>query len=244
MRVLELFSGTKSIGCAFEAIGWQVTSLDSDPQPTHHLRGHSGMGLRGPPARTLRPRLGEPRVHRVLSGVDATTPPAGGGRPPGAPNHRNHRIPPAAVVGHRKPSDWIAQNPQLHDRPALRCHNLLPARLLLSESDSRLASGTTYPRAPGRPACCKDRCCAAFHHGRHAETAQRLGSKKRAGQNWDQLYSIVLCTCSHVFYFRTLCTDMLHSKASCSNSGSSSWAWHFCIIFFFNFPLTHQLSIA
>ena len=43
---------------------------------------------------------------------------------------------------------------------------------------------------PTRPVCCKASRCEAFNNGRHAETAQRMGSKERIGQNRGQPYSI------------------------------------------------------
>ena len=67
MRLLELFSGTKSVGRAFEALGWEVTSLDRGRDDSaQHLRRHSGVGLPDLPARALRFDLGLPRLHGVL----------------------------------------------------------------------------------------------------------------------------------------------------------------------------------
>ena len=65
MRLLELFSGTKSVGRAFEALGWEVTSLDADAT-TRPTICADVQGLRDLPARALRFDLGLPRLHGVL----------------------------------------------------------------------------------------------------------------------------------------------------------------------------------
>ena len=41
-RLLELFSGTDSIGSVFKAQSWEVTSVDSDPRA--HATVHADMG--------------------------------------------------------------------------------------------------------------------------------------------------------------------------------------------------------
>ena len=53
MRLLELFSGTKSVGRAFEALGWEVTSLDADATTRPTICTDIRVGLRDLAARAI-----------------------------------------------------------------------------------------------------------------------------------------------------------------------------------------------
>ena len=137
MRLLELFSGTKSVGRAFEALGWEVTSLDADAttRPTictdvqawdygTYPPGHFDLIWASPVcmefsrALTRRPRRLE--------------------RPPGPEDHRDHRVPPASVVGRREPANRPAQKSALHASAALQRCVLLHVRLSLPEDHPHL----------------------------------------------------------------------------------------------------------
>ena len=79
-RLLELFCGTKSIGRAFEAAGWEVVSLDIVSHPELGLRavsaGHFDMVWASPVcteysrALTMRPRRLEERATRWCSALE------------------------------------------------------------------------------------------------------------------------------------------------------------------------------
>ena len=98
-----------------------------------------GSGTTGPiPARALRLHLGLPRLHGVLQGPDPTTPTARGRRLPGPEDHRDHRVPPASVVGRREPANRAAEESTLHESAALRRRVLLHVRLSLPEDHPHL----------------------------------------------------------------------------------------------------------
>ena len=209
MRLLELFSGTKSIGRAFEALGWQVTSLDSDPQSRPSLccdvlewdyrtfePGHFDFVWASPVctefsrAMTRRPRRLEEGDRLVLRTIE--------------------------IIGYLRPRWWAIENAR---------SGLLKTRSYMEglpfDDVTYCQYGYRYRKAtriwnnlpwhPSRPVCCRSRRCEAFNNGRHAETAQRQGGKERIGQNRDQLYSIPPRLCEEIAASVNVPVPMLQS---------------------------------
>ena len=82
-RLLELFCGTKSVGRAFEAAGWEVVSLDivSKFEPTILCDIRSwDYDVSG----ALRHGLGQPGLHGIQPRADDAPAAAPGGRRAGA----------------------------------------------------------------------------------------------------------------------------------------------------------------
>ena len=141
MRLLELFSGTKSVGRAFEALGWEVTSLDADattrPSICADIRewdyrtyppGHFDLIWASPVctefsrALTRRPRRLEDGDRLVLKTIE--------------------------IIGYLRPRWWAVENPRtgllksrpyiLHASAALQRRVLLHVRLSLPEDHPHL----------------------------------------------------------------------------------------------------------
>ena len=132
-RVLELFSGTGSIGRAFERLGWTVTSLDINPkfEPTHvadilswnfklYRPGHFDFVWASPVctqysiARTCGPprdlHAADRLVVRALEVIAYVW----------------------VQLGTRKPTNCVAENAGHSERAAVLRHDVLPIWLLLS----------------------------------------------------------------------------------------------------------------
>ena len=179
MRLLELFSGTGSVGRAIEALGWEVTSLDVEGEPTIKCDimdwdyrslppGHFDAVWASPvctefsKALTRRPRCleeGDRLVRKTLE-----------------------------IIEHFKPRFWGLENPQtglLKTRPYMKgqpfadvcyCHYGYPYR-------KRTRIWGNLPFVP-RPLCFEGSRCAGFRDGRHPARAQRGVQQQR------QLYTI------------------------------------------------------
>ena len=196
MRLLELFSGTKSIGRAFEALGWQVTSLDSDPQsqPTiceDVLKWDCGAFQPGhfdlvwaSPVCTEFSRAMTRRPHRLEEGDSLV-------------------LRTVEIIGYLRPRWWAIENPRSGLLKTRSFMKVLPFDdVTYCQYGYRYRKATriwnNLPWRPSRPVRCKARRCEVFNNGRHAETAQRQGGKERIGQNRDQLYSIPPRLCEEI----------------------------------------------
>ena len=187
MRLLELFSGTGSVGRAFEALGWEVTSLDLEGEPTikcdildwDHTAfppGHFQVVWASPvccefsKALTRRPRRLEEGDRLVLRTLE--------------------------LIDYFKPRFWGLENPQsglLKTRPYMEglpfqdvtyCSYGSPYR-------KRTRIWGTLPFVP-RPQCFKGSRCESFRDGCHPTRAQR-GSHCQ-----QQLYAIPRELCEEI----------------------------------------------
>ena len=100
MRLLELFSGTGSIGRAFEALGWEVTSLDLEGEPTIKCDILDWDHTKFPPGHFQ--VIWASPVCCEFSGPDQEAEAPGGGRPAGAQDAGAHRLLQAPVLGARE----------------------------------------------------------------------------------------------------------------------------------------------
>ena len=180
MRLLELFSGTGSIGRAFEALGWEVTSLDLEGEPTIRCDILDWDHTKFPPehfqvvwaspvccefskALTRRPRRLEEGDRLVLRTLE--------------------------LIDYFKPRFWGLENPQsgLHGRPlqdVTYCSYGSPYR-------KRTRVWGTLPFVP-RAQCFKGSRCESFREGCHPTRAQR-GSHCQ-----QQLYTIPRELCEEI----------------------------------------------
>ena len=191
-RLLELFCGTKSIGRAFEAAGWEVVSLDivSKFEPTILTLfppGHFDMVWASPVcteysrALTMRPRRLEEGDALVLRALE--------------------------IMEHFDPLMWVIENPAtglLKTRPFMDtlggryyCKYGTPCR-----KQTRLWTNMRW--RPSRGLCRSGSRCDAWEDGRHLRGAQggpRLmgGQRERVrGQSRELLYSIPTALCEEI----------------------------------------------
>ena len=197
MRLLELFSGTKSVGRAFEALGWEATSLDTDAttRPTicadiqewdyrTYPPGHFDF-IWASPVCTEFSRALTRRPRRLTEGDGLVL-----------KNHRDHRPPPASVVGRREP----ANGPCSKVGPTCkRClTTMCPTAMYGFRYQKTTRIWNNLPWIPSQPVCSKHGRCEAFRDGRHPETAQRQGSRHWPGQTRNQLYSLPPRLCQEI----------------------------------------------
>ena len=140
-RIVELFCGTKSVGRAFEAAGWEVVSLDivSKFEPTilcdirswdyTTFPGHFDM-VWASPVCTEYSRALTTRPRRLLEG-DALV------------------LSALEIIAHFDPLMWVIENPAT-ELPAVHGRDLLQVRNSVQEADAAVNQRCAGPAAAAR----------------------------------------------------------------------------------------------
>ena len=200
-RLLELFCGTKSLGRAFEAAGWEVVSLDivSKFEPTIlcDIRswdyttfppGHFDM-VWASPVCTEYSRALTTRPRRLLEG-DALV------------------LSALEIIAHFDPLMWIVENPAtglLKTRPFMERLPWVDVTYCkygtLYRKQTRLWTNMRW--RPRRGLCKPGSRCEAWQDGRHLRAAQRgprlmEGQYERVSQSRELLYSVPAALCEEI----------------------------------------------
>ena len=201
MRILELFSGTGSIGQAFSAKGWEVVSLDYDPKcnATHccdimqwvclYPPGYFDVIWASPDCRYYSLARSNAKTPRNLELAD------------------NLVLRTLSSIWYLKPKYWFIENPQtgllktrafMHGLPykdVTYCSYGKPYRKY-----TRVWTNSSWQP---RPLCVKDQC-PFVKDGRHIHTAQAGPGKMRGARmtkdNFDrwELYNIPAQLCTEI----------------------------------------------
>ena len=218
MRLLERFSGTGSVGDAFRATGWNVTSLDCDLRSEADLK----MDVLDFPYESYRPECFEaiwaspPCTEYSIARTTARTP-------------RNLPLADALVartleiIEHLKPKVWWIENPATgllksraviqHLPPPLFCDYCMYGK----PYRKRTALWTNIPASRAGLFTC-NKACGSWQDGHHVQTAQRGPGRlqQRLGIN-DR------CTLSYLHGLPpALCFALEAATRAFVNSSSSS----------------------
>ena len=186
-RLLELFSGTGSIGRAFAARGWEVVSVDLDPkfQPTiccdvmeldEAALGHFDFVWASPVCT---------EYSRALT-------------------KRPRNLDRLEIIENLRPRWWAMENPQtglLKTRPMVQ--GLPYSDVCYCKYGFRYKKATriwhNLPWEASETMCRKDDRCQAFADGVHPEAAQRgTTNGRRNQQSQSQLYSMPPRLCDEI----------------------------------------------
>ncbi len=195
MHLLELFSGTGSVGHAFSARGWEVTSVDCDPRagPTiciDVLAFHPGM-LNGrkvdliwasPPCTHYSAARTKARTPRDLEGADRL-------------------VRKALELAEQLGCPYLMENPHSGLLKSRACVADIPMRVVDyckygAPYRKRTAIFTNTAWEPARPLCRHD--CHASAGGRHTARAQRGMSLGTRGFALNVLYALPAELCEEI----------------------------------------------